>query len=77
MLAVNAKSVLPLVNELENLGHGRRRERRWALGEPSDELVEEVLGADLEVEGVAAILDEDVEELHEWDGVSGSWDAAG
>jgi len=32
-------------------------------GESADQLVEELLGADLEVEGVAAILDADVEEL--------------
>jgi hypothetical protein len=37
--------------------HGR------ALGEAANELIEELLGADLEVEGVAAVLDADVEEL--------------
>jgi hypothetical protein len=39
---------------------------RWALGETADEFIEELLGADLEVEGVAAVLDADVEEL--WGG---------
>ena len=37
---------------------------RWALGEPSDKLVEKLLGGDLEVEWVAAVLNADVEELY-------------
>jgi len=37
--------------------HGR------ALGEAADELVEKLLGADLKVERVGAVLDADVEEL--------------
>ena len=36
---------------------------RWALRETADELVQELFGADLEVERVAAVLDADVEEL--------------
>jgi hypothetical protein len=36
---------------------------RGAFGEAADELVEELLGADLEVERVSAVLDADVEEL--------------
>lgn len=63
MLAVNAERVLPFVDELEDPCHGWRREGGGSLREPADELVEEVLGADLEVEGVAAVLDEDVEQL--------------
>lgn len=63
------------MNELEDLGHGRRGKRRRAFGEASHELVEEVLGADLEVEGKAAVLDEDVEELLKW--ASAEWDAVG
>jgi hypothetical protein len=35
-----------------------------AFGKAADELVEEFLGANLEVEGVSAVLDADVEELH-------------
>lgn len=35
----------------------------WALREATDELIEELLGADLEVKRVAAVLDADVEEL--------------
>lgn len=62
-LARRADRALPLVHELENLLHRRRRVRRRPLGEPPHELVEELLGADLEVERVAAVLDEDVEEL--------------
>ena len=63
VLAVEAERVLPLVHELEDLGHGRGRERRRSFREPTHELVEEVLGADLEVERVPAVLDEDVEQL--------------
>jgi hypothetical protein len=49
--------------------HGR------ALGKAADEFIEELLGADLEVEGVAAVLDADVEELcggELWDGQGGA-----
>lgn len=63
MLAVHAEGVLPFVDELENLGHGWRGEGGGSLGEAADEFVEEVFGADLEMEGVAAVLDEDVEQL--------------
>jgi hypothetical protein len=63
VLAVDTERVLPLVDELENPRHGWWREGRGSLREPADELVEEVLGADLEVEGVAAVLDEDIEQL--------------
>lgn len=37
--------------------------RRRSLRESSYELVEEVFGGDLEVEGVAAVFDADIEEL--------------
>jgi hypothetical protein len=63
VLAVHANGILPFVDELENLVHWRGREGRWALGEASDELVEEVLGRHLEVHGVSAVLDERVNEL--------------
>jgi hypothetical protein len=53
------------MHELEDLLHGRRGERRWPFGEAPDEFVEELFCADLEVEGVAAVLDEDVEQLGE------------
>ena len=36
---------------------------RRALRETADELVEELFGADLEVEWIAAVLDADIEEL--------------
>jgi hypothetical protein len=36
---------------------------RWALRETADKLVQELFGADLEVERVAAVLDTDIEEL--------------
>jgi len=36
---------------------------RRTLGEAADKLIEELFGADLEVERVAAVLDADVEEL--------------
>lgn len=65
VLARDADRVLPLVHELEDLLHRGRRERRRPFGEAPDELVEELFRADLEVEGVAAVLDEDVEQLGE------------
>lgn len=34
-----------------------------ALGKPPDKLVEELLGADLQVEGIAAVLDTDVQQV--------------
>lgn len=36
---------------------------RRALGKSTDELVEKFFGADLEMEGVSAVLDTNVEEL--------------
>lgn len=36
---------------------------RRALGETANELIEKLLGADLEVERVAAVLNADIEEL--------------
>lgn len=42
--------------------HPAEADRR-ALGEATDELVEELLGADLQLEGVAAVLDADVEQV--------------
>ena len=49
---------------LERLAHGNSRESRRSLGELPDELVEELLGSDLELERVAAVLDQGVEELY-------------
>lgn len=40
-----------------------RRPDRWPLGKPSDKLVEELLCADLEVEGVSAVFYAYIEEL--------------
>lgn len=34
-----ADTLLPGMNEFEDARHDRARERRWAFGEPSDELV--------------------------------------
>lgn len=53
----------PFFNQLEDAILDARRVHGRALGEAADELVEELLGADLEVERVAAVLDADVEEL--------------
>ena len=56
----------PFFNQLEDAVLDARGVHGRALGKAADELVEELLGADLEVEGVAAVLDADVEEL--WGG---------
>jgi hypothetical protein len=77
MLGMHTERILPLMDELEDLGHGGRRERRWSLGEPTDELVEKVFGRDLEVEGVAAVFDEDVEELARGEGRVSKWEKGG
>jgi hypothetical protein len=53
----------PFFNQLEDAVLNARRMHRRAFGEAADELVEELLGADLEVERIAAVLDADVEEL--------------
>lgn len=53
----------PFLNCLENLGLDPRGPDGRALGEPADELIEELLCADLEVEGVATVLDADVEQV--------------
>lgn len=56
-------SLPPFFYQLEYLILHPRRVNRRALWKSADELVEEFLGADLEVESVAAVFDADVEEL--------------
>ena len=68
VFARDADGILPLVHEFEDLFHRRRRERRRPFRETAHELVQELFRADLEVERVAAVFDEDVEELR-WVGV--------
>jgi hypothetical protein len=53
------------VDQLENLGHGRLGHGWRPLGKAADKLVEELLGGYLELEGIAAVFDEDVEKLHQ------------
>lgn len=53
----------PLLDGLEDLCLDTRGTDGRALGEAADQLVEELLGADLQVEGVAAVLDADVEQV--------------
>jgi hypothetical protein len=48
---------------LERLAHGDSRECWRPLWELSDELVEELLGPNLELERVAAVLDKRVQQL--------------
>lgn len=53
----------PFLEQLEDpLLHATGSNGR-PFGEPPDELVEKVLGADLQLERVAAVFDADVEEL--------------
>lgn len=60
--AFGAYRPLPRPDQVENLRHDWTGEWRWALGEASYELVEELFGGDLEVEGVPTLLDERVEQ---------------
>jgi hypothetical protein len=53
----------PLLNRLEYLHLHARGAYGRPLGKPADELVEELLGADLQVERIAAVLDADVEQV--------------
>lgn len=60
-----AYCLAPFFYQLENLVLDSRRMNWRAFGEAAHELIEELLGTDLEVEGVAAILDANVQELWE------------
>ena len=55
----------PLLNGFQDLGLNAGWSDRRSLGEPSDELIEELLGADLKMKGVTAILHANVEQLAE------------
>lgn len=59
-----ANRLPPLLNRLENAMLHPRRPHRWPLGEPSYQLIQKLLGADLEVEGVSAVLDTNIEQLY-------------
>jgi hypothetical protein len=50
------------VNSLEDAGHDRARERRWAFRKPSNEFVEELFCGNLEVKWISAHLDEGIEQ---------------
>jgi len=52
----------PFLDSLENLGLHSGCSQRRSLRKPADKLVEEFLGADLQVERVTAILDAYIEE---------------
>ena len=51
----------PFLDGLEYLSLHATRSYRWPFRKPSDELIEELFGADLEMEGVSAVLDADIE----------------
>lgn len=53
----------PFFNQLEDTVLDARGSDGWALWETADQLVQELLGADLEMERVAAVLDADVQQL--------------
>ncbi len=57
-----ADGAAPLFDGLEDLRLDTGVAEGGPLGEASDELVQELLGTDLEMEGIAAVLDTDVEE---------------
>ena len=59
---INTDALLPGVNEVQDLLHNRSREWRRALRKASDELIEELLGRNLQVEGVAALGDKGFEQ---------------
>lgn len=63
VLACNAYCRLPLLYQFKNLCLNWAGKDGWPLGEAFDELVEKFLCSHLEVERVAAILDEVVQEL--------------
>ena len=58
---MSAEGILPFVNEFEYFRHSGWREDGRSFGESADQFVEEVFGRDLEMEGIAAVLDENVE----------------
>lgn len=58
-----ADGAAPLLDGLEDLRLDTSVAEGRPLGEAADKLVEELLSADLQVEGVAAILDADVEQV--------------
>lgn len=53
----------PLLDRFEDLALHAGRPDGGSLREPSDQLIEELLGADLQVEWIAAVLDADVEQV--------------
>lgn len=57
-------SLPPFLDRLQNAMLNSRGAQRRPLGKPSDQLIQKLLGADLKVERVSAILDTDVEELY-------------
>ena len=61
VLARDTDGELPLVDKLQNLGVDGRGKDRRAFGEPFYEFVQELFGSDLQVEWVAAVLDENIE----------------
>lgn len=65
---LGADTLLPSMNELQNPRHDWAGEGRWAFRESTDELVQKFFGGNLEVEWVAARLDEGVEKCECEDG---------
>lgn len=48
---------------LEDPAHDSACDHRWTFWEATDQLVEELLGADLKMDGVAAVLDQVVKNI--------------
>lgn len=64
VLACDANCCFPFLYQFENLLLGRAREYGRPLRESLDELIEKLFCCNLQVEWVAAILDEVIQKLH-------------
>lgn len=58
-----ADGAAPFLNGLEDLELHARRSDRGALGEAANQLVQKILGADLQVEGITAVLDTYIQQV--------------
>ena len=57
---IRADRLFPAVDQFENAGHDGSRERRGTFGKPTNELIEELFRAYLQMEWISARLNESV-----------------